>query len=265
MDTDKSGLVLVTGGTGYVASHLIRVLLQNDFKVRTTVRSVAKKEKYQFLIDMLPEKKDNLTFVEADLLKKDQWPAACEGVEKVYHVASPFVLKPKSEKELIQTAEEGTANVMEAAIAKGVKKIVVTASIVSMREGRETEPINEQSWSIEARCSPYPKSKLKAEQKAWEIYNANMGKFELCTIHPGLVLGPFMQKSGGESETFLIKLLTKGFPAMARIQTPIADVRDVAEVHMKAMESKEANGHRILCLGGAPWFENVIGACRTEF
>jgi len=142
--------LLVTGATGYLASHIIKLLLQQGYKVRGTVRSLANKDKYQFLYDLIPEKKQNLELAEADLTDKASWGKAVEGIEYIFHVASPIPpYIPKDEMEIIRPAIDGTLNVLEAAVQKGAKKVVVTSSCLAIFVGNAGRVLTEDDWSKE--------------------------------------------------------------------------------------------------------------------
>jgi len=152
------------------------------------------------------------------------------------HVASPFILgTPKKDDDLIKPAVEGTVNVLAAAVEKGVKKVVLTSSIVAMDQGNDGKTLNGDSWSVEKECPAYPRSKLLAERAAWDVWRRYPGKFDLAVINPAFVHGPSFSKNEGASEEFMIKAMTKGFPALPEIQFGIVDVRDVALAHVRAM------------------------------
>ena len=242
--------ILVTGATGYIASHLIKLLLEKGYKVRGTIRSLKNRDKHAFLYNLCPEKNKNLELVEADLLKPATWPAAVEGVDYVMHLASPFPgVIPNNENEVIRPAVEGTINVIQAAIDKGVKKVVLTSSVVAIYCGHDGKPTGPDDWSIEEKCEPYPKSKTRAEKAAWDLWKKSEGKLELATVNPGFVLGPVFSSNGGTSEKTIVDFMKGRVPGVPKVNIACVDVRDVAECHLKAMENPNSNGKRIyLCI-----------------
>jgi len=260
MQANTESPVLVTGASGYIASHLIKLLLERGFKVRGSVRSVSNQAKYQFLYDLVPEKKDNLTLVEAELTNKESWLKAVEGCHYVFHVASPIPPSvPKDENELIIPAVEGTLNVLEAAVQKGVKKVVVTSSCLTVMMGQpEGKENNEEDWSREDILPAYPKSKVKAEKAAWEFYEQNKGKIEVATVLPSLVFGPIYTKHGNSSETLIAEIIRGNYPGILDIAFAIVDVRDVAEAHFNAMFKEGTNGKRYICSGALVPFQDVF-------
>lgn len=266
MEFSKASPILVTGATGYVASNIIKILLERDYKVRGTVRSLAKKEKYEFLTKLVPEKSHNLEFAEADLMDTKKWLAACEGVEYVLHVASPFpASSPKDENEIIKPAVDGTLNVLKACVEKGVKKVIVTSSVAAIYYGHKGRTLTEDDWSIEEQCSPYPKSKLRAERAAWDFWRQNIGKFEMATVNPGLIVGPVHAANGGTSEQVVADFLLGKFSGIPRVQFCMVDVRDVAECHIKALFSPISNGKRYVCSAESMWMKEIGAALRGEF
>jgi dihydroflavonol-4-reductase len=167
MQPKTTAPILVTGASGYLASHLIKLLLEKGYKVRGTVRSLANKAKYQFLYDLVPEKNDNLELAEANLSEKACWLTAVKGYEYVLHVASPVPpYVPKDEMELIGPAVAGAENVLEAALAKNIKKVVMTSSCQAIYFGNEGKTVTEEDWSVEEKCPAYPKSKLNKSRKS---------------------------------------------------------------------------------------------------
>jgi len=265
MEISKASPILVTGATGYLASNIIKILLERDYKVRGTVRSLAKKEKYDFLTKLVPEKSHNLEFAEADLLDPRKWSAACEGIEYVLHVASPFPAhSPKDENEIIKPAVDGTLNVLKACVEKGVKKIIVTSSVAAMYCGN-LGTITEDDWSIEEKCPAYQKSKLRAERAAWDFWRQNNGKFEMAVVNPGFIVGPVHTIAGGTSEQLIADFLNGKVPGVPQLSSSMVDVRDVAECHLKALLSPQSNGKRYLCSAGSMWFEEMTTVLREEF
>ena len=266
MEHSITSPILITGATGYIASHIIKLLLEQNYKVRGTVRSLANKEKYQFLYELAPEKNNNLEFVEADLLNPEKWLSAVEGVEYVLHVASPFPMKdPKDEDEVIRPAVEGTLNVLKAAAEKGVKKVVVTSSVAAIYNGHIGREVGPEDWSIEEKCNAYSKSKLKAEKAAWEFLEQNKEKFEMATVNPSLVIGPLFASNKGTSEQIIADILTGKTPGLPRFSVGLVDVRDVAECHIKALFSKESHKKRYICSAQSVWMGDIGTILKEEF
>jgi len=263
--SNKTSPILVTGATGYIASHLIKILLENGFKVRGTVRSLSNKEKYQFLENLVPSKQDNLTFVEADLTDKSSWLSAMEGCDYVFHLASPIPVSiPKDEMDIIGPAVEGTVNVLEAAVAKGVKKVVITSSVAAIAHGHQGL-ITEEFWSKEEMCPPYPKSKLRAEKAAWEFYEHNKGKLELTVINSCLVLGPMFTQHKNTSESLLSEIIKGNIPGVSDSSILFVDVRDVADAHFKAMFTEKTNGKRYIIASESTTMPELVRILNKEF
>lgn len=254
---DKSKPVLVTGANGYVASWLVKRLLEEGLTVHAAVRSPENKAKVGHLSEIAEQTKGELKFFQADLLVPGAYQEAMQGCELVYHTASPFTLSVKDpQKELIEPAEQGTAHVLETANAvSSVKRVVVTSSCaaiytdaidtVNAPGGKLTEEIWNSTASID--YQPYSYSKLKAEKKAWEMAEAQ-NRWDLVTINPCLVLGPALNPKHSTSESMnTIKMLGDGQLKMGapRMGIGLVDVRDVAEAHYQAGFRPEAKGRYI--------------------
>ena len=270
--------VLVTGASGYIATHLIKQLLeQGRFRVRGTVRSLKRDDKVKPLRELVPDATYPLRLIEADLQKPKTWTEAVEGCTYVFHVASPFPFKaPKNENELIQPAVDGTKNVLQACAEAGtVKRVVVTSSVAAVSAGMFGNPgqpenyvYTEKDWSVEAACAPYEKSKLKAEQAAWEfVKGLEEGKqFELVVVNPGYVQGPFLSKASGQSSAqFCVQLLGNKLIGIPNTSFGIVDVRDVAAAHIAAVEKPEAAGNRYILVGGSLHFQEIAQIISQEF
>ena len=208
------------------------------------------------LLDLVPDAKYPLRLVEADLCKPETWPNAVRRCTYVFHLASPFVIGG-NEAELVRTAVEGTTNVLQACADAGcVKRVVVTSSCVAVSSGMAGNPGNppdyvytEKDWSDEAVCTSYNKSKLKAEQAAWDLVKKldETKRFELTVVNPAYVQGPLLSASSGEgSQEFCLRLLNGSLPALPDFSTSVIDVRDVAAAHIAAMEKSNASGKRYL-------------------
>ena len=208
------------------------------------------------LLELVPDAKYPLRLVEADLCKPETWPNAVRRCTYVLHVASPISLGA-NEEEVVRTAVEGTTNVLQAcADAGSVKRVVVTSSCAAVSSGSAGNPGNpsdyvytEKDWSDEAVCTSYIKSKLKAEQAAWDLVKRldESKRFELAVVNPCYVQGPLLSASSGEgSQEFCLRLLNGSLPALPDFSTAVIDVRDVAAAHIAAMENSNANGNRYI-------------------
>ena len=254
--------VLVTGVSGYIATELAAQLLSVGRAVRGTVRSAAKGERTRATLEGGGVDTSRLSLAEADLLDAESWTAACEGVEEVYHVASPFfVALPKDPDELIRPAREGTLNVLRAATAAGVRRVVLTSSVASIvyTDKHPARPYDEHDWSDETNIdgmSPYSRSKTIAEKAAWDYVRGHDGAPELVTVCPGVVLGPLRAERFSDSLLSVAKLMRGEVPAIPNIGFEIVDVRDTAELHRLAMDTPAAAGQRYACTAGyAPYVE----------
>lgn len=239
--------VLVTGGNGFLAGWTIRRLLEKGYSVKATVRSEKKGNSLKEMLEHEGVDTMNLTFAIADLTKSDGWYEAMKGIDYVQHVASPLGGNNHEDPTLIPTAKSGVEYVLNAAIKAGVKKVVMTSSEAACYpEKKNSNPsIDESFWTDlnNKALTNYMRSKVVAERTAWELIN-NQNKTKLTTILPGAIIGPFMD--GRRSSTDMIfEMFFKGTPSPNAIY-PVADVRDLADLHVLAMESEQANGQRFI-------------------
>lgn len=280
MEGISNQLILVTGASGFVASHIIKSLLELGAKVRGTVRSLENEEKVGFLRNLVENPKHKLELVEADLLKEETWKNAVKGCKYVLHVASPFPMAiPNSPDELIKPAVDGTLNVLKACQEeKSVKRVVVTSSLVAVyepylpfpKDAEESKTLTEEHWvdGNDENVEAYPRSKALAEKAAWDFVKeipADKNKFELAVINPGLVLGPLLNKSNSTSIEVIRLLLDRAVPAVAKTYLPICDVRDVAQAHIKALVTKDAAGHRHNVYTDSLWMKQIALILQKEF
>jgi nucleoside-diphosphate-sugar epimerase len=249
-------LVLVTGGSGFIAGHVILQLLEKGYRVRTTVRSLDKEQTVRdILTDAGMVNGDALSFVTADLLSDDGWSAAVAGVDSVMHVASP--VQPghvENEDDLIIPAREGALRVLRAAHAAGIKRAVLTSAFHAVSWGwpHDDHVFTEADWTIldGPGVDAYGKSKVLSERAAWDFVS-NEGKgMELVTMLPVAVMGSVMGKDISGSNHIIQNMLNGAMPGFPKIYIPIVDVRDVASAHILAMETKEAAGQRFLISSG---------------
>lgn len=251
-------LVLVTGGSGFIGAHCILALLNAGYRVRTTVRSLKREGDVRAMLKqggLNDGAGDRLTFAEADLLSDAGWPQAVAGCTYVLHVASPLPPSvPKHEDELIVPAREGTLRVLRAARDAGVKRVVQTSSFAAIGYGQkeQTAPFTEKDWSNldGADMTAYAKSKTLAERAAWEFI-ANEGRgLELAVVNPVGVFGPVLGPDYSASILLVSKLMDGALPGAPRLYFGAVDVRDVADLHVRAMTNPAARGERFLAVAG---------------
>lgn len=247
--------VLVTGGSGFVGSYVVLRLLADGHEVRTTVRSLAKEPAVRAtLASAGATGLDRLSFHAADLMDDAGWDAATDGCDYVHHVASPFPLEnPKHEDELIVPAREGTLRALRAARAAGVKRVVVTSSFaaVGYGHGDREAPFTEADWTnlADKEVPPYMKSKTIAERAAWDFVAAEGGP-ELATVNPVGIFGPALSDDLSSSIALIQRMMKGAMPGMPRVYFGVVDVRDVADLHIRAMTDPAAAGERFLAVAG---------------
>lgn len=246
--------VLVTGGSGFVGAHVILQLVSAGHQVHTTVRNLNRESAVR---DMLKaggqEPGDRLSFLAADLEKDAGWDEAVNGCDYVMHVASPIPAHaPKHEDELIVPAREGTLRVLRAARNAKVKRVVLTSSCGAIYYGHPPQkaPFNETSWTIvNGDLTAYVKSKALAERAAWDFMSREAQGLELSVVNPAGIFGPVLGPDSSSSIE-LIKRLMNGMPGAPRIYFGVVDVRDVADLHVRAMTHPAAKGERFIAVTG---------------
>ncbi|KAL6800853.1 NAD(P)-binding protein [Trichoderma sp. SZMC 28013] len=242
--------VLVTGGSGYVASHLILKLLQDGYTVRTTIRSMSKEQNVRSVLQKAgAAHMDRLSFHAADLTQDKGWDEAIQGCAYVHHVASPFPGgAPKDENELIIPAREGTLRVLKAARNAHVERVVFTSSFATIGYGGKDrlEPYTEDDWSVLDGLPAYHKSKTLAEKAAWEFIETEGGDLELSVVNPVGIFGPVLSNDMSSSITLILKLMDGSIGKCPRTYFNIVDVRDLADLHIRAMLDPAAKGERFI-------------------
>ena len=242
--------VLVTGGTGFLGQEIIFQLLKKGYDVRTTVRSLKKADSVKkTLSDAGIKSLDKLTFYEADLSKDDGWDAAMTGADFVMSVASPvFFDEPKSEADAIRPAVEGIHRILDAANRQHAKRVVMTSNFGAVGFSKFSGETTEDDWTDveQTGLSIYEKSKLIAEMKAWDYVKQPDVGLELTTVNPVAMLGPSMNGHVSGSFDLLINLLNGSEKSLVDISLNIVDVRDVADIHIRAMENPQAVGERFI-------------------
>ena len=247
--------VLVTGGSGFIGSHSILQLLAAGHQVRTTVRSAKREGDVRALLKVGgAEPSERLSFAVADLESDVGWADAVAGCDYVLHVASPFPATiPKDENELIAPAREGALRVLRASRSAGVKRVVLTSSFAAVGYGAESQkaPFDEKSWTdANADIAPYVKSKTLAERAAWDFIAKEGGELELSVVNPVGVFGPVLGADYSTSILLVQRLMDGQMPGCPKIYFGVVDVRDVADLHIRAMTDPAAKGERFLSVAG---------------
>lgn len=245
--------VLLTGVSGYVGNHCAAELLKKGYYVRGSLRDMSKSESVIAAVKKEVDPKNSLDFCELDLLNDKGWDDAVLDCDYVMHVASPFInLEPKDSNIFIKPAVEGTKRTLEAAKKAGVKRVVLTSSIVSMLgNANKSMYVNARTWTnVNAKnVSAYAKSKTLAEQYAWNFIKNqnNQNSMELVVINPGPVFGPSLSENlEGTSMRLFKQMLTGEMPMIPQAGMNMSDVRDIAKIQVLALENKEASGNRYL-------------------
>ncbi len=248
--------ILVTGGSGFIGSHCILQLLAAGHQVRATVRSISREGDVRAALAKAgADPADRLSFVAADLEKDAGWPAAVAGCDYVLHVASPFPPSiPKHEDELIVPAREGTLRVLRTCRDAGVERVVVTSSFAAIGYGHDSQKTtyDETSWTDPngPDVLPYVKSKTLAERAAWDFIAREGGSLELSVVNPVGVLGPVLGADYSTSILLVQRLMDGAMPGCPKLCFGIVDVRDVADLHLRAMTHPAARGERFLAIAG---------------
>lgn len=255
-DNQTNSTVLVTGVSGYLGQQCAAELLRQGYDVRGTVRSLAKADLVRSALAKVTDRADDLVFVEADLLNDLGWADAMADVDFVLHVASPFIMgEPDHPDELIKPAVEGTTRVLNAAMAAGVQRTVLTSSTVAINSDRTSGTSGPGDWADPDNVGTYAKSKILAERAAWDLTKAQTGPdvMELTVINPGGIMGPSLTgETTGASTAMIADMIGGKMPMVPDISISMADVRDVAKMHVAAMTNPQAPGRRFVVASEKP-------------
>lgn len=259
--------VLVTGGTGFIGSWCVVELLRRGYAVRTTVRNAAKEPALRAAIASEVEPAGRLTICVADLKRDEGWAEAVAGCDRVLHVASPIGTEsPRDPEALIAPAREGTLRVLRAATRARVARVVLTSSgaACSPAPNDPDGTYDEARWADpDARgVTAYRRSKILAERAAWDFMAEHGATTSLTTILPAWVLGPVLMTEALGSVQLIERLLTGALPGVPDLGFNVVDVRDVAELHVRAMTAPEAAGQRFLASGDFLWTAEVAEILR---
>lgn len=264
--------VLVTGISGFIASHTAVKLLEKGYVVRGTVRNAVKGADIAAKICAAANvPADSIELVEADLTSDAGWEEAVQDCRYIQHIASPLPIEPPSDREsLVPEARAGAQRVLEHGFSAGAERIVMTSSIAAMvgQRGRGKHfKFGEKDWTDPEwkQQRAYPVSKTRAEISAWAYVEAQGLKDRLTIVNPALVFGPDPFNNGSASLQVIKALLTKEFPRSPQLAFPVVDVRDVAAIHVAAMTAENAGGRRLIAGKETLWFKEMANILREAY
>ncbi len=270
----RKNTIFVTGGSGFIAKHIIRQLLDEGFAVRASVRSDTRADQLRMAMNAhVKETVDidkMLNFVQLDLNSDAGWDDALNGVGALLHTASPFPMtQPKNEEAVIRPAVDGTLRALRAAQAAGIERVVLTSSVVAIAHKRLAagrSRYNENDWSDmnSPQVTAYAKSKTLAEKAAWSFVREHP-EVKLTTINPGLVLGPALDAYVGTSLQLIQRLLRGKDPMIPNFGFPVVDVRDVATIHVRALQRPESAGSRFIATERFLWMKDLAAILKMEY
>jgi nucleoside-diphosphate-sugar epimerase len=260
--------VLVTGGTGFVGGWCIVELVRRGYAVRATVRSLRKEASVRAAIAAQVDAGDRLTLFAADLTADAGWDAALAGCDYVLHVASPLGGKTKDPNDLIVAARDGTLRVLAAALKAKVRRVVLTSSGAACCPPLNSpDSLTDETYWTDAKdpgLTAYRKSKTVAERAAWDFMMAQGAGGTLATVLPAGVFGPVLTPEGIGSVGLVQRLLTGAMPGIPRLGFNVIDVRDLADLHIRAMTAPEAAGQRFIAAGDFLWMADIAKILRDK-
>jgi len=246
--------VLVTGGSGFIGSHALLQALAAWHDVRATIRNLQGEDALRALLRANGADDARLRLFAADLMQDAGWAAAANGCDYVLHIASPFPAGiPKHEDELIVPARDGALRVLRAARDAGVKRVVLTSSFAAIGYGHPEQqaPFDETTWTnLDGPIAAYTKSKTLAERAAWDFIAREGGGLELSVVNPVGVFGPVLGPDYATSIQLVQRLMDGALPGCPKLRFGVVDVRDVVDLHLRAMTDPVANGERFLAVAG---------------
>lgn len=256
-----SELVFVSGASGFLASYMVKQLLEEGYRVRGSVRDASKTASYAHLSE-LPGANERLEIVSAELTTPHAFDAHVKGCAYVLHTASPYVLEVKDpQKDLVDPAVMGTRTMMEACFAvEGLKRVVITSSCAAVTdEPRSDHVFTEEDWNTTSTLerNPYYFSKVQAEKAGWAFVQQKKPSWDLVAVNPAMVIGPSMTKAVNTSNQVFVDLVKGQYPAIVSLMWGLVDVRDVADAHVRAMRTPKAKG-RYVCVAESLKMRDVV-------
>ncbi len=271
-DANSGQTVLVTGGSGYVGTWAIATLLQQGYRVRTTVRSLEREPAVCAAVAETVDPENRLAFFVANLLSDEGWDQAAEGAHFILHIASPMPAGEFKGQDVIRPAREGTLRVLKAGAKAGAKHVVMTSSTVAAQPaaGAAGGLLTDEAVWTDTSSKPttdfaqYAQAKTLAEQDAWGFVKGLGGQITLATILAASVQGPVLGKDYSASVDLIARLLEGHVPAIPRMGFSVVDVRDLVGLHLRAMTAPEAAGQRFVASGDFLWMADIAQLLRDR-
>lgn len=265
--------ILITGATGYIGQHITLQVLEAGHTVVASARSLEKAPKLRatlaaHLTD--PMALERLQIVSLNLMADDGWDAAMQGIDVVMHTASPVpVVQPKDAMDIIRPARDGALRAVQAAGLAGVQRFIMTSSIAAIMgcelpAGQTT--YDETCWTVPERSDviPYSKSKTIAERAVWDWAAENAPEMQITMINPAFVMGPALDDEIPASLHLVERLMKATDPLLPNIGFTIVDVRDIALMHVRALERPESAGQRFIGADRFMWYRDMAAALRAD-
>lgn len=261
-----AGTVLVTGGSGYIAGFLIKQLIAEGWTVHTTVRNLKREAEVRGWLG-IPDA-ERLKFFAADLENDAGWAEAVAGCSHVAHVASPFPAgAPKHDDELIVPARAGVLRALRFAKDAGVQRFVLTSSVAAIAYGHPERVYTEADWTDVAapKVGAYIKSKTIAERAGRDWMAEHGAGMEFVSVNPSAVLGPLLSDDFSTSIQFVQRIMDGSVPGTPRLGFAVVDVRDLADLHVRALTTAGIDGERFIAAGKFVWMREVAAILRARF
>ena len=253
--------VFVSGGSGFISLHLISKLIKEGYQVRTSLRSLDRKQEVIDAVEKEVSTAGMLEFCELDLLKDEGWNEAVAGCDYVQHIASPIPTTMSNDYDIVvKPAVNGIKRCLNAALKNNIKRFVMTSSVAAVGGSNHKNEYNDTDWTdLSMKVDPYQTSKTKAEQYLWTFMSENKDKTDMqaVTINPSMVFGPSLSDDIGASNLVVKRLIDGSLPCTINICINIVHIKDVADMHFEAMINDKAPGKRFIASNNHMFFPEI--------
>jgi len=261
-------VVGVTGGSGYIATHIIKILLEKGYTVIGIVRDLSNESKIAHY-KKFPQKEGQLTFRQANI-EDGTYGEVLKGISVLIHTASPYKYTADDpQKEIVDPAVKGTVDAINAAIQNGLKRIIITSSggaVMSIPVTQE-KTFTDKDWNTVSTLTnnPYFYSKKLAEEAAWNLYEQHKDKIELVVVNPFYVIGPILSPNINSSLSRVKSYLLNDNAQVIPGKVSVVDVRDVATAHVLAVELPQAVGKRVFAAGNVVSWKQIADTIKKYY